>query len=173
MSDPASQPDQPAASAEPAAAVRLAELEGEVQRLKDTLLRSQADQQNQQRRHQRERDELRKFATAALVEDLLPSLDALALGLESAARQPEARPVAEGFRLAIQQLRGTLAAHGLAEINPQGQPFDPARHESVGQQPSADVPEGRVVAVARPGWALNDRVLRPAAVFLSAGPQPA
>ena len=64
-------------------AVRLAELEGEVARLKDTVLRSNADQQNQQRRHQREREELRKYATSGLLEDLLPALDSLALGLES------------------------------------------------------------------------------------------
>lgn len=167
MSEPTPAPENP-----PPAdlALRLAELEGELARLKDTLLRSHADQQNQQRRHQRERDDLRKYAVAGLVEDLLPALDSLALGLESATRQPEAKAVAEGFRMAVQQLRATLAGHGLAEINPTGQPFDPARHESVGQQPSATVPEGQVAVVARPGWALHDRVLRPAAVYLSAGP---
>ncbi|MEY2751591.1 MAG: hypothetical protein RLZZ550_1562 [Verrucomicrobiota bacterium] len=162
---PAPEPSTPADSA-----LRLAELEGEVARLKDTLLRSHADQQNQQRRHQRDRDELRKFAVAGLVEDLLPALDSLALGLESATRQPEGKAVAEGFRMAVNQLRATLAGHGLAEINPQGQPFDPSRHESVGQQASATVPEGQVALVARPGWSLHDRVLRPAAVFLSTGP---
>ena len=167
MSEPTPTPENPS-PADPA--LRLAELEGEVARLKDTLLRSHADQQNQQRRHQRERDELRKFAVAGLVEDLLPALDSLALGLESATRQPEGKAVAEGFRMAVSQLRATLAGHGLAEINPQGQMFDPARHESVGQQPSATVPEGQVALVARPGWALHDRVLRPAAVFLSTGP---
>jgi len=167
MSEPTPTPENPS-PADPA--LRLAELEGEVARLKDTLLRSHADQQNQQRRHQRERDELRKFAVAGLVEDLLPALDSLALGLESATRQPEGKAVAEGFRMAVSQLRATLAGHGLAEINPQGRMFDPARHESVGQQPSATVPEGQVALVARPGWALHDRVLRPAAVFLSTGP---
>jgi len=165
MSDPTPTPDQ-AAPDDPA--LRLAELAGEVARLKDTLLRSHADQQNQQRRHQRERDDLRKFAVAGLVEDLLPALDSLALGLESATKQPEAKAVAD--RMAVNQLRATLAGHGLAEINPQGQPFDPSRHESVGQQPSATVPEGQVAQVARSGWLLHDRVLRPAAVFLSTGP---
>jgi molecular chaperone GrpE len=96
MSDPTPAPDQPAPD-DPA--LRLAELAGEVARLKDTLLRSHADQQNQQRRHQRERDDLRKFAVAGLVEDLLPALDSLTLGLESATKQPEAKAVADGFRI--------------------------------------------------------------------------
>jgi len=166
MSDPA-----PEAAPNPAdPAVRLAELEGEVARLKDTVLRSNADQQNQQRRHQREREELRKYATAGLLEDLLPALDSLALGLESASTQADGRAVAEGFRMAVGQLRGILAGQGLVEVNPTGQPFDPARHEAVGSEASATVAEGTVLRVARAGWLLHDRVLRPAAVFVSAGP---
>jgi molecular chaperone GrpE len=166
MSEPA-----PEAAPNPAdPAVRLAELEGEIARLKDTVLRSNADQQNQQRRHQREREELRKYATAGLLEDLLPALDSLALGLESASTQADGRAVAEGFRMAVGQLRGILAGQGLVEVNPTGQPFDPARHEAVGSEASATVAEGTVLRVARPGWLLHDRVLRPAAVFVSAGP---
>lgn len=166
MSEPA-----PEAAPNPAdPAVRLAELEGEVARLKDTVLRSNADQQNQQRRHQREREELRKYATAGLLEDLLPALDSLALGLESASTQADGRAVAEGFRMAVGQLRGILAGQGLVEVNPTGQPFDPARHEAVGSEASATVAEGTVLRVARAGWLLHDRVLRPAAVFVSAGP---
>ncbi|MEY3130697.1 MAG: nucleotide exchange factor GrpE [Verrucomicrobiota bacterium] len=166
MSDPA-----PEAAPNPAdPAVRLAELEGEIARLKDTVLRSNADQQNQQRRHQREREELRKYATAGLLEDLLPALDSLALGLESASTQADGRAVAEGFRMAVGQLRGILAGQGLVEVNPTGQPFDPARHEAVGSEASATVAEGTVLRVARAGWLLHDRVLRPAAVFVSAGP---
>ena len=156
--------------AQPDAATRIAELEGEVARLRDTVLRGQADQQNQQRRHQRDRDELRKFATTALLEELLPSLDALALGLASAQGQTEGRAVAEGFRMAITQLRATLAQQGLAELNPLGQPFNPSDHEAVSQEASDTVPEGSVTRVARPGWSLHERVLRPAAVFVSTGP---
>jgi molecular chaperone GrpE len=166
MSEPASE-----AAPNPAdPAMRLAELEGEIARLKDTVLRSNADQQNQQRRHQREREELRKYATAGLLEDLLPALDSLALGLESASTQADGRAVAEGFRMAVGQLRGILAGQGLVEVNPTGQPFDPARHEAVGSEASATVAEGTVLRVARAGWLLHDRVLRPAAVFVSAGP---
>ncbi|MEY4403213.1 MAG: hypothetical protein RIR91_1248 [Verrucomicrobiota bacterium] len=156
--------------AQPDAATRIAELEGEVARLRDTVLRGQADQQNQQRRHQRDREDLRKFATTALLEELLPSLDALALGLAAAQGQTEGRAVAEGFRMAITQLRATLAQQGLAELNPLGQPFNPSHHEAVSQEASDTVPEGSVTRVARPGWSLHERVLRPAAVFVSTGP---
>lgn len=150
--------------------VRIAELEGEVAKLRDTFLRGQAEAQNQQRRHQREREELRKFAAAGVLEDLLPALDSLTLGLEAAAGQSEALAVAEGFRMAIGQLRSILAGHGLVEIKPLAVAFDPARHEAVGQEASPSVPEGHILRVARSGWLLHERVLRPAAVFISAGP---
>jgi len=154
----------------PPEVTRVQELETEVARLRDALLRSQADQQNQQRRFQRDREDLRKYATASFIEDLLPSLDALSLGLVAANGQNESKAVAEGFRMAIQQLRQTLQTHGLVELNPAHAVFNPAQHEAVAQQPSDTVPEGTIIQVARVGWALHERVLRPASVIVSSGP---
>ncbi len=150
-------------------AVRIAELEGEIIKLKDSILRSQADQQNQQRRHRQEREESRKFATANLIEELLPALDSLELGLSSSPAQGEGRAVAEGFRMAIQQLHSILSSQGLSEINPVGKSFDHAKHEAVAQEPSDTVAEGGIIKVARKGWILNDRVLRHASVIVSSG----
>jgi len=161
-------PEQPA-SASPADA-RLAELEAEVARLRDALLRAQADQQNQGRRHQRDLADLRKFAATPVLEDILPALDSLRIGLESAGQQATASAVAAGFGLAVQQLRSALGNHGLVEIDAQAKPFDPARHEALSQEASAEVPEGSVVRVLRSGWMLNERLLRPAGVIVSTGP---
>jgi len=171
MNDPETPPPEeikPEPSASPEA-TRLAELEGEIIKLKDSILRSQADQQNQQRRHRQERDESRKFATANLIEELLPALDSLELGMISSPAQGEGRAVAEGFRMAIQQLHSILASQGLAEINPAGKPFDHAKHEAVAQEASDTVAEGIIIKVARKGWILNDRVLRHASVIVSSG----
>lgn len=150
-------------------ATRIAELEAEILKLKDSILRSQADQQNQQRRHRQERDESRKFATANLIEELLPALDSLELGMTSSPAQGEGRAVAEGFRMAIQQLHSILSSQGLSEINPAGKPFDHAKHEAVAQEASDTVAEGIIIKVARKGWILNDRVLRHASVIVSSG----
>jgi molecular chaperone GrpE len=165
MTDPIPSPEP----TQPDAATRIAELEGQAAQLKDAVLRANAEQQNQQRRHHREGIELRKYATSVLLEDLLPALDSLNLGLESAAKHTDGRAVAEGFRMAVGQLRSILSTQGLVEVSPVGQPFDPSRHEAVGSEPSADVAEGTVLRVARSGWLLHDRVLRPAAVFVSSG----
>lgn len=160
----------PADPGAPAPDARLAELEAEVARLRDALLRAQADQQNQARRHQRELADLRKFAATAVMEDILPALDSLRLGLDSAASQTDVAAVAQGFSLAVQQLRSALGANGLVEVEAAGKPFDPARHEALSQEASATVPEGSVVRVLRSGWMLNDRLLRAAGVTVSTGP---
>jgi molecular chaperone GrpE len=157
---------------EPAPEVnRHAELEAEVNRLKDALLRSQADQQNQQRRHRDQQNDLRKFATAGLIEELLPTLDVLALGLEAANGKAEAKAVVDGFRMAVQQFRGVLNANGLTELLPTGKVFDAKLgHESVAQESSDTVPEGSIIKVVRAGWLLHDRILRTASVIVSTGP---
>lgn len=163
-------PQEPLPEATPVVEPRLVELETEVARLRDAALRAQADQQNQARRHQRDLVELRKFAASPVIEDILPALDSLRIGLESASIQASATAVATGFAMAVQQLRTALASHGLTEIEASGQVFDPARHEALSQENSETIPEGTVVRVLRSGWMLNDRLLRPAGVIVSKGP---
>lgn len=136
----------------------------------DRYLRAVADLENFRRRAVREKDELRQFATSRVLEDLLPVMDNLALGVASA-KQPGAdlKALAGGVEMVLAQLKSALASHGLKEISPLGQPFDANLHESISAQPSATVPEGNVVTVVRTGYSLNGRLLRPAAVIVSSG----
>lgn len=134
-------------------------------------LRSVADLENFRKRTVREKDELRQYAASRVLEDLLPALDNLGLGL-AAAKLPNAdvKTIVGGVEMVLSQLKSSLANHGLKEINPVGQPFDPHQHESIGHQPSADVPAEAVLTVVRTGYSLNGRLLRPASVLLSSGP---
>jgi molecular chaperone GrpE len=136
----------------------------------DRYLRAVADLENFRRRTVREKEELRLFASSRLLEDLLPALDNMSLAL-AAARQPGAdlKSVASGVELVQQQLKGALAAHGLKEVNPVGQPFDPHQHEAISHQPSADIKPEHVLNVVRTGYTLNGRLLRPASVVVSSG----
>ena len=72
--------------------------------------------------------------------------------------------------LLLAQLKAALAGHGLKEINPAGQAFDPHQHEAISHQPDAKVPEEHVLHVVRTGFSLNGRLLRPASVVVSSGP---
>ncbi|HEX3730483.1 MAG TPA: nucleotide exchange factor GrpE [Opitutaceae bacterium] len=157
-------PAMEASKADPAAAAKKEAADNH-----DRYLRAMADLENFRRRAAREKDELRLFAASRLIEDLLPALDNLALGL-AAARQPNAdvKTVASGVEPVLQQLKTALANHGLKEINPAGQPFDPHQHEAISHQAS-DAPAEQVVTVVRPGFSLNGRLLRPASVIVSSG----
>jgi molecular chaperone GrpE len=164
--NPAPDPAQAAAAqADPLAAARKEAADN-----LDRYLRAVADLENFRRRTVREKEELRLFAASRLLEDLLPALDNLGLGL-AAAKQPNAdlKALAKGVELVQQQLKGALASHGLKEINPLGQPFDPHQHEALSHQASKDVKAEHVLTVVRTGYSLNGRLLRPASVIISSG----
>jgi molecular chaperone GrpE len=137
----------------------------------DKFVRTAADLENYRRRVQRDKDELRTVATGRVLEDIFPVLDTLGLAV-NAARQPNAdvKSLASGVEMVLTQLRTALGNHGLKEINPAGQPFDPHQHEALAHQPSNDVKEEHVMEVVRTGYSLNGRLLRAAAVVVSSGP---
>jgi len=138
---------------------------------RNQYLRSVADLENFRRRSIREREELRQFAMSNLMEELLPILDNLGLGIASARTQTDSNAVADGVTMVLDQFKGVLSRNGLVEINPQpGDAFDPHQHESMAHQPSDDLPPEVVSQVIRVGYALNGRILRAASVVLSSGP---
>jgi len=137
----------------------------------DKFLRTAADLENFRRRTVREKDDLRTAATGRVLEDIFPVLDTLGLAIQ-AAQQPSAdlKSLVGGVEMVLNQLKSALASHGLKEINPIGQAFDPHQHEAISHQPSKDVQEEQVLTVVRTGYSLNGRLLRPASVVVSSGP---
>ncbi len=136
----------------------------------DRFMRAVADLENYRKRTIREKDELRQFAAAGVVEDIIPILDNLSLGLAAAKQQTDVKAITDGISLVLEQFKSTLARHGLKEVNPMGQAFDHNLHECISHLPSPDVPEEKVMQVVRLGYTLNGRLLRPAAVVVSSGP---
>lgn len=160
---------QPAPEAD--LATQLAAAKSEAAANYDKFMRTAADLENFRRRTVREKDELRTIATGRVLEDVFPVLDTLGLAL-SAAKQPNAdvKTLVGGVEMVLTQLKAALASHGLKEINPAGQAFDPHQHEAISHQPSAEVKEEHVLNVVRAGYSLNGRLLRPASVVVSSGP---
>jgi len=136
----------------------------------ERYLRAAADHENFRKRTIREKDELRQYATSRVLEDLLPVLDNLSLGM-AAASQPNAdvKTIVEGIGMVQTQLKTALYQQGLKEINPAGETFDAHQHDALSQQASDDVAEGDVLNVIRVGYSLNGRLLRPASVVVSSG----
>ncbi|MBE33961.1 MAG: nucleotide exchange factor GrpE [Opitutaceae bacterium] len=136
----------------------------------ERYLRAAADHENFRKRTIREKDELRQYAASRVLEDLLPVLDNLSLGM-AAASQPNAdvKTIVEGIGMVQTQLKTALDQQGLKEINPAGETFDAHQHDALSQQASDDVAEGDVLNVIRVGYSLNGRLLRPASVVVSSG----
>lgn len=166
----AADPEEPAPAAPSSVEDQLAAAKAESSENYQRYLRSVADLENYRRRMTREKEELRQYSVAGLLEEFLPVLDNLDLGLQTAANHPEAANVAQGFAMVADQIRAILERNGVHEIKPEGEPFDPHQHESLSHQLDSGVPEGHVVQVVRKGYSLNGKLLRPASVVVSSGP---
>jgi molecular chaperone GrpE len=136
----------------------------------DRLLRLQAEMQNLRNRTSREIADERKYAALPVVQDLLPVVDNIDRAIEAAEKAGEAENLLAGFRLVKQQLHTLLSRNQCEPIEADGQVFDPHFHQAILQQPSAEVPAGKVMLVTQTGYKLHDRVVRPAQVIVSAGP---
>jgi molecular chaperone GrpE len=134
----------------------------------DLARRTRADFENYQRRSQRDREQERWLMLASILRDLLPVLDNLQRALEAAQAAGETGPLVQGVQLVQSQFLDILRRYGVKVIDAKGQPFDHNLHEAVAQQPTADQPPNTVVQVLAPGYLLDDRVLRPAQVVVSA-----
>lgn len=151
----------------------LSELEkaqAEASEMKTRYLRAVADLENYRKRIGREKQDIIRRAAANVIEELLPVLDNMKLGLQAAENHPEAKDVTIGFKMVDDQLKKTLSEQGLEELIPDGETFDPNLHECIAHQPSDDVKEDHVIQTVRAGYRLNERLIRAANVIVSSGP---
>jgi molecular chaperone GrpE len=130
----------------------------------DLLLRKIAEFDNYRKRTERERRDFNERAAADLIAELLPLVDNLERALAAETGEPGADAYRTGVELIHKQLLDVLARRGVTPIDPLGAPFDPHLHEAVAREHGSDRPEGEVVAVFSRGYALGDRLLRPAMV---------
>jgi molecular chaperone GrpE len=134
----------------------------------DTLQRVKAEFDNYRKRVARDQQELAARAHERLVKELVPVLDDLERALDAASAHEEAK-LEDGVRLVHRALADALEKEGLREISTEGA-FDPHTQEALLSQPS-DAAEGTVIQVLQKGYALGDRVVRPARVVISSGEQ--
>lgn len=142
---------------------------GERDNYLEQLQRTRAEFANYQKRSKAQADADRAYAVGNLAHDLVNVIDNFERALQSA-RSSGASSIVEGLELVHRQFLEALAKHGVEPIVALGQPFDPHQHEAIAQQPSADHPEGTVVAELSRGYKIRDRILRPSRVAVSKAP---
>jgi molecular chaperone GrpE len=145
----------------------LAALQAKNAELSDQYLRAQADVQNARRRADDEITKARKFAVEAFAESLLPVTDSLEAGLAIKDATPE--QIREGAEATLRQLKSALERNKVIEVAPApGARFDPHQHQAISVVPAPEQEPNTVVSVLQKGYTINDRVLRPALVTVSA-----
>ena len=135
----------------------------------DQYLRAVADLDNVRKRAQRDIEAANRYGLEKFAQELLPVRDSLDLAVQNAGKAADLRTLVQGQEATLQLLSKALQKIGIAPINPQGEPFDPARHEAMMAQESATAEPNSVLQVVQPGYELNGRVLRPARVIVSKG----
>ncbi len=123
-------------------------------------------------RTEREREQQKTSAAEGLLKSFLAVYDNLTRALDHA--EDKDGPLGQGVAMTLSQFLATLESSGVTVVSSEvGKPFDPTYHEAMQQAYSAKFPEGTITEILLGGFMLGERLLRPAMVNVSQGPDPA
>lgn len=148
---------------------RIAELEEELNRVKDNLLRKAAELENVRKRVQRERVQLFDDAKAAALEDFMPLSDDLARTLKAAEESKIESGFLEGIQMVNNKFEEILQKNGVSRIDKENVPFDIDLHDAILKQPAPDEKMGSnvVIQVLESGFKIGSRTVKHAKVIVS------
>lgn len=144
-------------------------LQLELAKWKDQAIRNAAELDNFRKRMSREKLDAVRYGNQSLLEELLPVLDNFDMGMQAAA-QEEGSMLFMGMQMVHKQIEEFLGSQNVVAIKADaGGEFDPKIHEALSQEASETVGEGNIVRVARKGYQIGERLLRPSNVIVSLG----
>lgn len=144
------------------------ELQEQVSKANDQVLRVQAEMQNVRRRVERDVENAHKYALDKFTAELLPVVDNLERALSTIDAADDAqKAVATGLELTLKSFFDVLGRFKVDVVDPAGQPFDADLHQAVSMVPNPDLEPNTVMDVFQKGYTLNGRLVRPAMVVVS------
>jgi molecular chaperone GrpE len=170
-----SEQDAQAPVNEPEPFTELENLYAENAGLKDKILRTLAEMENLRRRTEKEVADAKLYGVTSFARDMLTFADNLRRAVENVPAEivetadPKIKAFVEGVAVTERDFLSRLARHGVRKLEPEGTKFDPNQHEALFEIPNPDVVSGTVLQVVEAGYAIGDRVLRPAKVGVSRG----
>jgi molecular chaperone GrpE len=149
------------------------DLDDQLSKSRDRLIRLQADFENFRRRALSERHELYQYGHENLVKDLLLTVDNLdrAIGHARESEGGDLESFLQGIELVQREFLGILENHSVSEVEAQGKMFDPAVHEAMAQVPDEKLAPNTVTEVLQKGYLLREHLLRPARVMVAKAPE--
>jgi len=146
---------------------QLSEAQAKIAEMQDAFLRAKAESENVRRRAQEDIARAHKFAIEGFAEALVPVKDNLEMALKI--ETPSLESLKEGVEMTLKQLSSAFERNRLTEISPQvGDKLDPMKHQAISTVP-AEQEANTVVTVLQKGYAIADRLLRPALVVVAQG----
>lgn len=142
-------------------------LKMEVRESVDKALRATAELENIRKRTSRDIENAHKYALERFVNELLPVIDSMELGINASQSAEDIESLREGMDLTLKKLFDCLEKFGVKAIDPAGEKFDPEWHEAVSMQELEGSDSGQVVTVMQKGYELNGRLVRPAMVVVA------
>ena len=134
----------------------------------DKAVRAQAELDNVRKRTSRDIENAHKYALEKFINELLPVLDSMELGLNASDNVEDASSLREGMELTMKMFCSSLEKSGVSPVDPQkGDKFNPDQHEAVNMQEVDDAESGTVVTTLQKGYELNGRLIRPAMVIVA------
>lgn len=130
----------------------------------DAWLRAKAETENVRRRSLEDVARASKFAVEKFATELVAVKDSLEAALTN--ENQSAENLKAGVELTLKQLASAFEKASLLDINPMGEKFDPHKHQAISQV-DAEIEPNHVVSVLQKGYALHDRIIRPALVVVS------
>jgi molecular chaperone GrpE len=147
------------------------DLEAQLQAVQDQYLRAKAELENARKRMQRESSELRQYTKASTIQEFFTVLDHFQMAMDHVDQTPDFETLKLGMNMILGEFRRTFENLGVEPINAAGEEFDPNQHEAVAQEPSDEVPKDHVLRQWKCGYRMGERLLRPASVIVSSGPE--
>jgi molecular chaperone GrpE len=134
----------------------------------DQNVRLQAEMDNYRKRAQRDVENAHKYAVKTFSEALLPVIDSMEMGqIAAESESATLESIQEGNRMTLDLLLQTLEKHGIKQIDPTGEKFDPDRHQAISMLEDEAVASNHVISVMQKGFLINDRLVRPAMVVVA------
>jgi molecular chaperone GrpE len=134
----------------------------------DQIMRLKAEIENNRKRAGRDVENAHKFALRNFAESLLPIVDSMEMAQQAAeADNASLSSIVEGTELTMSMFVQVLENHGLKQIDPVGEQFDPEQHQAISMIEDENAESNSVISVMQKGFLLNDRLVRPAMVVVA------
>ena len=134
----------------------------------DRAIRAQAELDNVRKRTSRDIENAHKYALEKFINELLPVLDSMELGINALENMEDTSSLREGMEITMKMFCSSLEKIGVKPVESQkGEKFNPDQHEAVTMQEIEDVESGAVTTTLQKGYELNGRLIRPAKVIVA------